>query len=156
MEKEKHGQKAGVVRLIGAFKLLKGILLLAVGFGALKLLHEDVAAKVESWLGHWHVDPSNQYFTALVRKIANIDEKNAVLMIAATLFYAAIFLTEGIGLLLRKRWAEMLTVIVTASFIPLEVYHLVRHFSAMKIVVLVINAAIVVYLVCRWRDKHKR
>jgi len=44
-------------------------------------------------------------------------------------------LTEGVGLALRKRWAEYLTIIATSSLIPLEVYELIQHFSVMKILV---------------------
>ena len=61
---------------------------------------------------------------------------------------------EGVGLLLLKRWAEIFAVIVTASFIPLEIYHLVRHVSPIKIVVIILNAATVAYLI--WRLKHDR
>jgi uncharacterized membrane protein (DUF2068 family) len=70
-----------------------------------------------------------------------------------TFFYAGLFLVEGIGLLLLKRWAEIFTVIVTASFIPLEIYHLTRQFSVMKIMVILVNTAIVVYLL--WRLRHE-
>jgi uncharacterized membrane protein (DUF2068 family) len=55
--------------------------------------------------------------------------------------------------LLMKRWAEIFTIIITGSFIPLEIYHLVTHFSAMKIVVIIVNAAIVAYLI--WRLKKE-
>ncbi len=75
-------------------------------------------------------------------------------MSAGTFFYAALLSTEGIGLLLRKHWAEYFTVITTAALIPLEVYELIRHFTAVKVVVLVINIAIVWYLVLRLRKPH--
>jgi uncharacterized membrane protein (DUF2068 family) len=60
-------------------------------------------------------------------------------------------LTEGIGLALRKRWAEYLTIISTASLLPLEVYEILKRASAPKIVVLLANIAIVVYLVLEVR-----
>lgn len=59
------------------------------------------------------------------------------------------FLVEGVGLLLVKRWAEWLTVIVTTSFIPLEIWKLVRHSSAPAIVTLALNVAIAAYLAVR-------
>ena len=101
---------------------------------------------------HWHVDPGNRYLRDFVSKLSHINSRNVALMSAATIFYAGLFMTEGVGLLMRKRWAEFLTVIATASFIPLEIYHLVRHFSPVKIVVIIINAAIVVYLIWRLRS----
>jgi uncharacterized membrane protein (DUF2068 family) len=71
-----------------------------------------------------------------------------------TFVYAAIFLVEGAGLLLRKRWAEFLTVFVTASFIPLEIYEIVRKPSPLKGVGILVNVLIVAYLVVRlWRER---
>jgi uncharacterized membrane protein (DUF2068 family) len=60
-----------------------------------------------------------------------------------------LFSVEGIGLLTRKVWAEWLTIIITTSFIPLEVYEMVHKSSAIKAVVLVANILIVIYLVAR-------
>jgi uncharacterized membrane protein (DUF2068 family) len=66
--------------------------------------------------------------------------------------YAALFLTEGTGLLLRKRWAEWLTIIATSSFMPLELYELIQKFSALGLLLLVVNAAVVLFLVYRVRS----
>ena len=70
-----------------------------------------------------------------------------------TFIYAALFVTEGVGLLLRKRWAEYFTLITTGGFIPLEIYELARHFSVAKVVVTVINVLIVWYLAMRMRSR---
>ena len=64
--------------------------------------------------------------------------------------YAAIFTTEGVGLLSRKHWAEYMSdSLSTALFLPLEIYELTRHFTWLKVAVTVINALIVVYLALR-------
>jgi uncharacterized membrane protein (DUF2068 family) len=75
-----------------------------------------------------------------------------------TLFYAAVFCTEGMGLLLKQHWAEYLTTGVTASFLPLEIYELVRHPSVAKTFVVLLNIAVVIYLVreIRIERQHKR
>jgi len=150
--KSDKGEKAGMVRLIGAFRLVKSVVLLALGLGLLKFLHRDIADAVQRWFVHWQFDPDNRYLQALLSKISNVNPRSVLWMSIGTIFYAGIFLVEGIGLLMLKRWAEYFTVIVTTSFIPLEVYHLVKHFSAMKIVVIVVNVAIVVYLI--WKLKR--
>ncbi len=132
--------------LIVAFKLLKGLMLLAVGIGALSMLHQNVAAEVSHWLEVVRVDPQNRFIHALIRKLWAVDDKKLVEISAGTFFYAALVLTEGIGLALRKKWAEYFTIFVTASLIPLEIYELVEKFSFMKIAVIAINLAVVVYL----------
>jgi uncharacterized membrane protein (DUF2068 family) len=65
--------------------------------------------------------------------------------------YAGLMTIEGVGLLLGKRWAEYFTVIVTASLVPFEVWEIVRHATVIRISALVINAAIVIYLIARLR-----
>ena len=60
--------------------------------------------------------------------------------------YAALEAVEMIGLWLAKRWAEYLTFVATIALIPLEVYEIVDKPTVLKIVTLVINVAIAVYL----------
>lgn len=137
--------------LIAAFKLIKGIGLLALGIGALKLLHKDVAAEIAQWLDALRVDPHNHYIQMLLEKMGMVDDQKLKALSIGTFFYSALFLTEGTGLALRKRWAEYLTIISTASLLPLEVYEIVKRADAARIVVLVVNIAIVVYLVIEVR-----
>lgn len=138
--------------LIVVFKLLKGLTLLAVGLGALSLLHENVAAQVSHWVEVFRVDPKNHFIHALVRKLWAVDDKKLVELSAGTFFYAAIVLTEGIGLALRKKWAEYFTIFATASLIPLEIYELVQEFSFVKIIVIAVNIAVVIYLAFGLRE----
>lgn len=132
--------------VIAAFKLLKGFLLIAVGIGALHLLHRDVAAIVEHWVNAFRVDPHNHYINLLLEKLATVDDRKLRELSLGTFVYAAIFLTEGTGLAFRKRWAEYFTIITTASFLPLEGYELIRNVTLPKGFALVINIAVVVYL----------
>lgn len=60
--------------------------------------------------------------------------------------YAALEATEMVGLWMSKRWAEYLTLVATVALIPFEIYELSLGFSAFKVVTLVINVAIAVYL----------
>jgi uncharacterized membrane protein (DUF2068 family) len=60
--------------------------------------------------------------------------------------YAALEASEMVGLWFAKRWAEYLTFVATTALVPLEVYELTLSVSVFKVVTLVINLAIVVYL----------
>ena len=73
----------------------------------------------------------------------------------AAFAYAGLFGVEGVGLWLGKRWAEFLTVIATGSFIPFETYEMVRKFNAVRITALVLNVAVVIYLIYRIRANHR-
>jgi uncharacterized membrane protein (DUF2068 family) len=137
--------------LIAVFKLIKGLALLALAIGALQLLHKDVAAQVAQWIDILRVDPHNHYIQEALAKLGMVDDRKLKALSVGTFFYSALYLTEGIGLSLRKRWAEYVTIISTASLLPLEVFEIVKQVSAPKILLLLINIAVVVYLVIEVR-----
>jgi uncharacterized membrane protein (DUF2068 family) len=139
--------------VIALFKLIKGLLLVAVGIGALKLLHRDLADTLTHWVDILRVDPDNRFIHAALTRVLSVSPKQLKVTSVGTFVYAALLLTEGTGLLLRKRWAEYFTIITTGGLLPLEVYELSKHISAAKIVVLAVNLAIVVYLVVRVRRR---
>jgi uncharacterized membrane protein (DUF2068 family) len=148
-----EGKSPAALLAIALFKLFKGILLLCVAVGALRLLHKDVSAVVMHWVEVLHFDPDNHFIHRLIVRSFGIEPKHLREISAGTFFYSSLLLTEGVGLLMRKRWAEYFTVITTAVFIPLEIYEIFHHFRAMKVGVLVVNVAIVWYLVRRIRQE---
>ena len=144
-------QKSKTLFLIGLFKLLKGFSLLAVALGALRFLHHDLASTLEHWINALRIDPENHYVHTVFARALNVSPHQLKLLSVGTFFYSAIFFTEGTGLLLRKRWAEYFTIISTGALIPLEVYELAKHVTPVKILVMILNIAIVVYLILRVR-----
>lgn len=65
--------------------------------------------------------------------------------------YAGLELAEGLGLALRRRWAEYLTVLATSFFLPFELAAVLRHATPLRVGALLLNAAVVVYLA--WRKR---
>jgi uncharacterized membrane protein (DUF2068 family) len=145
-------QSASGLIWIALFKLFKAVLLIAVGIGAHRLLHRDIAETVLHWVDILRVDPENRFIHKLLTRIFAITPAQLKAASVGTFFYAALLLTEGLGLLLRKKWAEYFTVITTAGLIPLEVYEISRHVTIAKFLVLVVNVAIVIYLIQHLRS----
>lgn len=143
-----------LLRLIAVFKLLKAALLLAVAAGALHLLHKDIAGVAEHWVKLAGLNSGNRYIGLALRKISSLSPNRIREFAIGSAAYAALFLTEGIGLWLLKRWAEWITVILTTSLVPLEVYEIYRHATAPKLVVLGLNLAIIWYLVRQISGEH--
>jgi uncharacterized membrane protein (DUF2068 family) len=141
--------------MIAIFKLIKGALLLALGIAALSMLHKDVAERMSHWISVIRVDPDNYYIHRLLAKLSLVNDRKLEEISAGTFFYSGLLLTEGIGLSFRKRWAEYFTVITTGSLVPLEIYELIHKFSIAKIVVLLVNLAIVWYLIDRLRERKE-
>ena len=140
-----------VFYLIAAFKLLKGLVLLAVGVGALKLLSQGAATEVYRWANAFRVDPGNRYLHLLLVRFSILDEKTLKELSAGTFFYSAMLLAEGTGLWLRKHWAEYFTIIATGLFIPLEIYELARRATYARGIVFMLNVAVVAYLAMNLR-----
>ena len=141
--------KDRLLKLIVIFKFFKGAMLIALALGARHLMNHDIGEFAEHLVDSFRVDPDNRYIHALLEKIQVLDAKQLKALSIGSFFYAAIVLTEGTGLALRKQWAEYFTIIVTASFLPLEVYELVHRVTPIKIAVMAINLAIVGYLIRR-------
>ena len=157
LAKPRSGRKedsATVLLLIALFKLFKGVLLLMVAIGALHMLHRDVAASVMHWIDYFRVDPDNRFIHRIIVRSFGIQAKQLREISAGTFFYSSILLTEGIGLLLKKHWAEYFTVISTAVFIPLEIYEIFRRFTFVRVGILIVNVAIVWYLINRIRQRR--
>ena len=144
------------LRVIAVFKLIKGVLLVAVGIGAIKLLHKDVSELASRWITEMRVDPDNRLIHGLISKLGLMNDHKLEELSIGSFFYAALLLTEGIGLWLKKRWAEYFTIITTCSLIPLELYEIAKRVTVTRIVVLLINAAIVWYLFVQLRNGRRK
>lgn len=95
---------------------------------------------------HFHYDLDHSPVVGTIQKTFGYKHSTLVLVAALLLAYALIELVEAGGLWYAKRWAEYLTVVATAAFLPLEIYELTEHISWLKIVTLVLNVLAVVYI----------
>jgi uncharacterized membrane protein (DUF2068 family) len=142
-----------LLRVIAAFKFLKAAMLIALSVGAFKVLHKDLGPVLEHWAEALRLDPGNRFVDVALEKAGHLRPEQIKKLGLGSLLYAALFLAEGTGLWLEKRWGEWLTVIITSSLIPVELYEIHRHPSAVKVAVLVVNLGIVGYLIYRIRRK---
>jgi uncharacterized membrane protein (DUF2068 family) len=151
----KIGQGAVGVRLIGAFKLASALMLGAAGFGIFEMLNRDMGELVEHFISRLHLDPENLLVHGVVSRLTNLDRSHLVAIGAGTFFYALLEATEGIGLILRRHWASYLTILATVLlFIP-EGYEIVHKVDAVRIIVLLVNLAVLVYLIWKLRHEHQ-
>jgi uncharacterized membrane protein (DUF2068 family) len=139
--------------LIGLFKLGKAILFFSLGMGAIHLLHKDIGDEVIRLATALKFDPENKFVTILLNKADLIDTHRLKQIGLATFGYSALALTEGIGLMMEKVWAEYLTLCLTVSFLPWELYELARQPNWFRLSLLLINLAVLGYLVWLLRRK---
>jgi uncharacterized membrane protein (DUF2068 family) len=148
-----HGRDRGLL-LIGLFKLGKSLFFFCLGFGAIHLLHKDLGDEVMRLATALKFDPESRVVSLVLDKVDLIDTHRLREISLATFAYSALALTEGVGLLLEKVWAEYLTLILTISFLPWELYELARRPSWFRLSLLLINLAVLAYLV--WLLRRKR
>ena len=95
---------------------------------------------------HFHYDLDHSPVVGTIQKSFGYKHSTLVLVAALLLAYALIELVEAGGLWYAKRWAEYLTVVATAAFLPLEIYELTEHVSYLKVATLVLNILAVLYI----------
>jgi uncharacterized membrane protein (DUF2068 family) len=152
----KSSSHAQVLRLIAVFKLLKVATLIATGIGALKLIHRDVGTVLERWTSMINLDPGSTVVNHTIQRITLLSPHRIRELGIVSFLYAGLFFTEGLGLMLLKRWAEWFTVIITGSLVPIEIYELIHRLSVLKALVLLINIAVVFYLIHHIRHHAAR
>ncbi len=136
------------LKIIAVFKILKGVLLLSVG---ISLLFLNSRTRWLDAIGDWaddelllvHSRPALYLLGKLQDVVAGGQLRVSGLV---ALFYAAVLFTEGIGVYLQQRWAELLMVFATAALIPFEVHHLCYRPGAVAALVLAVNCFIVWFL----------
>jgi uncharacterized membrane protein (DUF2068 family) len=141
---------------IAVFKLVKGSLLFLLGVGLLELMHADLARVFSLLLETLHINADTRLMHALVLKIDALQPHSLQLAGLISLSYAALLLAEGIGLWLEFSWAAYVTVVSTSLLVPFEVYELVERVTLTRIILLVVNVIIVVYLIAQLKHHALR
>ena len=132
---------------IGVVKLLKAVLFILLGIGAVKLLHKDLVDFVTHFITSLGFDSEGRIVSIILVKVAMIDPHRLKQISAGIFAYAALDILEGTGLILEKVWAEYVTLILTASFLPWEFFEILRHITWMKIGLTALNLLVVAYLI---------
>lgn len=140
-----------MLRLIAVFKFLKAASLIALSIGVFRIMHQDIGMRMERWIMAMRLDPLNRRVEMLIARISTLSPEQVKKLGLVGLVYAGLFLVEGTGLWLQRRWGEWATVVITGLLIPVEVYEIFRHPGVTKVVVLIVNVAVVGYLIHRIR-----
>jgi len=151
---DRSGHRDLGITLIAVFKFVKALLLFTIALGALGLVRGGVPHASERLLSMLSSGTERRVTQAALSRITSMGPTRIAALGVGAFLYAALFLVEGTGLWLQRRWAEYLTVVATASFIPFEIYEVARRVTATRIVALVVNLATLVYLIVRLRRRR--
>lgn len=127
--------------------MIEALLCILLGIGAIKLLHKDLVDLATRIITALRLDPEGRFVNLFLDKVALISPHQLKQISVGIFCYAGLHTLEGVGLVLRKSWAEYVTLILTASFLPWEFFEILRHFTWIKIVLTLINVLVVLFLV---------
>jgi uncharacterized membrane protein (DUF2068 family) len=148
------------LRLIGLLKICKAVLLLATTYGLYRLLNPDLVEQLRDWIYTLTDTFERRMLERALDWLDSLGSARLGGILLVTTLYTGVLLTEGIGLWLRKTWAEWVTVIATGSLIPFELYHLFfghHHRTWAVLGATMLNIVIVIYLVHLLRKgRHAR
>ncbi|HXC02431.1 MAG TPA: DUF2127 domain-containing protein [Opitutaceae bacterium] len=146
-QRKKRRKSPRGLRIIASVKLFKGIMLLGIGLGFFALVNRDLDDLAQKLTDRLNIDPENHYARVFLENVANIQPDTLRHFGLWSLIYSVILLTEGTGLWLNLRWAKYLVIVSTGAFVPEEIYMCVHKFNWFKLGVLVLNVAILIYII---------
>jgi uncharacterized membrane protein (DUF2068 family) len=148
------GEHDAFIKVIIVERIVKAIVLISLAVGL-------IVAGRRGWLSEWADYAQDQLnlsvgHTFLTRALLWVllyaaHFSHLTVVAIAAIAYAILEGTEGVGLAMRRRWAEYLTVIATGALIPYEAYEVVHRITLFKVGALLLNVAVVGYLAYRKR-----
>jgi len=143
------------LRLVALFEAGKGLLVLLVGLELLSLVHQGAQNVGEEIVERFHLNFARRHPRILLYAVTHLNDSNVRLLALAALAYSTVRFVEAYGLWRVRAWAEWFAIVSGGVYLPFELYELIRHPTLVKIVVLLVNAAIVAYLVyVRWNERQ--
>jgi uncharacterized membrane protein (DUF2068 family) len=141
-----RNRRRAALRAVASLELAKGLVVLLLGFGAVSLVHKDAWDAAEALLRFLHVNPDHRYAQVFLNLADNVTDKKLWAMAGGATAYSIVRFVEAYGLWRERTWAEWFALVSGALYVPFEVYEVVRRTTTIHVAVLVINLAIVFYM----------
>lgn len=132
--------------LIAVYKLVQATLFLIIGLGARRLLHRDIGDELSTLAEHFRFNPESRFVNFILDRASLLNDPILRRIGLVAFSYSAISMAESIGLYLEKAWGEYLTLIITASFLPWEIFEISRRQTPFRFGLLAANLLVFIYL----------
>lgn len=152
MARSRHHKKNAVnshvrgLHVVALFEAVKGLLVLVAGFGLLSFIHRDVHEAAMRLVEFMHFNPASHYPRIFLDLTEHVNDTRLWSLAIAAAAYSGVRMIEAVGLWMRKTWAEWFAVLTGGMYIPVELYEVARSVTWPRVTVLVLNIAIVSYL----------
>ena len=115
--------------------------------GSANSLQQDLARIV----GDTGQNPSRAFLGRQLHNVLNLKEHLILVLLVTSAIYAVIEGVEAVGLWKEKRWAEYLTAVATAGFLPFEIDEILKRVTVLRVIGLIANLAVLAYLL--WKKR---
>lgn len=137
------------MRWIAVYKLVVGVLLVAVGVERFRVLGEETMATLHAWILELHADPHHPWIARAFERAGAIEVRELRDLAWVSVIFGSLHGAEGVGLWFRRRWAEYLCILSTASLLPMEIHELVVKPGPARAAALGLNLAVLLFLAAR-------
>jgi uncharacterized membrane protein (DUF2068 family) len=134
------------VRTVAAIEFAKGMIVVLAGVGVFSMRHRDLWGVAESLLEFLHANPYRHYVGVFIELVYRVSDVRLWKIAVVATVYVILRFAEAFGLWYALPWAEWLAIVAGAMYIPFEVADLFRRVTAFRVLVFLVNVAIVLYL----------
>ena len=124
------------------------LFLLEVNLGSLR---HDAHRLIANLTGDTGQGASQGTIDRWLHDLLHLQRQTVLVLLFTAIAYAVVEGVEAVGLWRERRWAEYLTAVATAGFLPFEVHELIKRITVLRVGALVVNVAILAWLVYRKR-----
>jgi uncharacterized membrane protein (DUF2068 family) len=148
------------LEIIAGFKFVQAATLIIAGLGALGLMNANVSDIAQDWLERLALGNGQRFAVAAATRVLPLfnaaTPRHFAALGAGAFVYASVFLAEGFGLWQGKKWAEYLTIGVTASLLPFEMAAVYNRLTVVRVAALAVNSLVIGYLVWELRARNRQ
>jgi uncharacterized membrane protein (DUF2068 family) len=136
------------VRTVATLEFTKGMIVVLAGLGLFSMRHKDIWGVAESLLEFLHVNPHHHqhFFGVFIDLVHRISDVRLWKIAVVVTVYVTLRFIEAYGLWYLRPWAEWLAFASGAIYIPFEAADLLRHPTWFRVLVIVVNIGIVLYM----------
>src|SRR5215472_17005623 len=156
VRRDKEVRSALILRIFAVERFLRALLFAGLAIGvwrvavsrlSLEQAYERELPAVRTLLRQLGFNVNHNKLLGVIQHAFTLNSSTLALLANLAARYAILEVVEGIGLWLLKRWGEYFAAVVTAAFLPYEIYDLTAKVTPLRVAAFLINVALVVYLV---------
>jgi uncharacterized membrane protein (DUF2068 family) len=135
------------VRTVASFEFAKGIVVVLAGLGVFSMRHKDIWGVAESFLEFLHANPHHHFVGIFVDLVYRVSDVRLWKIAVVASIYVILRFIEAYGLWYIRPWAEWMAIASGSIYIPFELADVLRQPDWIRLLILLVNVAIVLYMV---------